>query len=557
MLAIGSTGRPRLLALAVPVIALLSRPAPGAAPAGSPAGAGSAAGAVTERAMLDETAALARALGQARRSPFRIDWERRLVSAAEARAVAEAIVRGGVSPAEVELDEKLLQRLGLLDAGASYLDALTAALTMSGAPAGFYDPSARRLLVPSFIPLPEQRPVLAHEIAHALQDQRFGLRRFLKATPDGRRGLSFDATLARQALIEGDAAVLAMEVIDPRGTFPAPLELTEMVQRARDGLGAAFAGRGVAATGPARAPSPSLSAATPEASAPALSSAAVSPSSPPRFLRELRAFPYIDGFAFVARARETASWATIDGMWSRPPDSTAQILHPEKYERRQDPAALELPPLPLMGEGLRLARADTLGELLVRIWLSSPGPTSEAPLSPAIAERAATGWRGDRVAIYLPIGLASASAPRAPPPLAIAEASGGADGGVTPPAPNAGGVALAWLTQWDSDADAADFLDGVEPRLAALAASEGGVGAEGTPTTDPIARPARPAVWRSRAGDSIFAVERRGALVALLLGAPPAALPSLGTMLDALSPRPGDRSRRPRPVKRDRDRDSR
>lgn len=204
-----------------------------------------------------------------------------------------------------------------------------------------------------------------------------------------------------------------------------------------------------------------------------------------------------------------------------------------------------------MGDGLRLARADTLGELLVRIWLSSPGPTSEALLSPEIAERAATGWRGDRVAVYLPAAQAAASEAHVPPPVVSAEASAAADGGVSPTAAAAGGAALAWLTQWDSDADAADFLDRVAPRLAALA------GADGTPATDAVDCPASPAVWRARAGDSIFAVERRGTLVALLLGAPEAALPSLGTMLDALSPRSGDRSRRPRPVKRERDRDTR
>lgn len=443
--------------------------------------------------MLDETTALSQVLGRARRTPMRLDWQRRLVSAADARAAAEATVRGGAPPAETEVDEKLFQRLGLLDSGASYVDRLAGAVGRE--PVGFYDPSTRRLSVPDFISLPEQRPTLAHEIAHAVQDQRFGLRRFLKVSPDGRRGLSFDEQLAREALIEGDASVLAMEAIDPHGEFPATLELAETVERARDGALTAFAAQ------------------------------------TPRFLRELLAFPYVDGFAFVARVRTSSSWAAIDAIWSRPPESTAQILHPEKYDRRQSPTEIELPPLPLMGDGLRLARADTLGELLVRIWLAAPGPglAADPLLSPGVAERAATGWRGDRVAIYVPV---TADAP-APP---------AADGGV--PAPVRGGPALAWLTAWESDADADDFLQSAAPRLAALAAGTESEIAVPIDTSD------RPGVWRERAGDSVFAAQRRGVFVAVLLGAPEAAVPSLGAMLDVVSPRRGDRTRRARPTKR-------
>ena len=470
--------------------------------------------------MLEETTALAQALGRARRAPVKIDWQRRLVGAADARAAAEAIVRGGASPAETEVDEKLFQRLGLLAAGASYLDRLAGAVGRD--PVGFYDPSSRRLSVPDFVSLPEQRPTLAHEIAHAYQDQRFGLRRFVnmgtlggfpnppatgsgggpasaqrvKVTPDGRRGLSFDEQLARQALVEGDASVLSMEAIDPRGAFPAPLELAATAQRAREGAGPGFAAQ------------------------------------TPRFLRELLAFPYVEGFAFVARERATASWAAIDAMWARPPESTTQVLHPEKYDRRQSPIEIELPPLPLMGDGLRLARADTLGELLLRIWLAAPGPglAADPLLTPETAERAATGWRGDRVAIYVPAAADAPPAPAVP------------DGGT--PAPARTGAALAWLTTWESDGDADDFLQSVAPRLAALAA-----GGE-SELAFPLDTADRPMVWHERTGDSVFAIQRRGTAVALLLGAPETATPSLGTMLDVLSPKRGDRARRAKPAKR-------
>ena len=469
------------------VLSAVGRPAP--APASpSPVSPSSV---VSEEMMLVETEALARAVGEARKARVVVDWERRLVDRTEARAIAEAVVRDAVAAggdrADSEVDAQVFLRLGLLTTSdARYADLISAAAARD--PVGFYDPTARRLYVPSYIPLPEQRLVLAHEIAHALQDQRFGLRRFLKITPDGRRGLSVDAELARQAVIEGDAAVLALEAVDPRALFPAPPELAEVAQRARAGL---------AGTAADRPESP------------------VSPVSP-RFLRELLAFPTLEGFTFVARARGRASWAAIDAIWARPPESTAQILHPEKYDRRVSAAGLEIPPLPLMGDGWRWARAETFGELLLRVWLSS--------------ERAAAGWRGDRMAIYLP------AIPPAPPGGDVAGAGGG-DAGSSEAGGAGAGAALAWLTAWDGEADADDFLQAVVPRLAALAA--GGAAPEPGAPADTSGQPV---VWHARADDTIYAAARRGALVALLLGAPPAALPSLATMLDG--PRPGAPSRR-------------
>jgi hypothetical protein len=116
------------------------------------------------------------------------------------------------------------------------------------------------------------------------------------------------------------------------------------------------------------------------------------------------------------------------------------------------------------------------------------------------------------------------------------------DGGT--PAPARTAAALAWLTTWESDGDADDFLQSVAPRLAALAA-----GGE-SEIAVPLDTAERPMVWHERTGDSVFAIQRRGTAVALLLGAPETATPSLGTMLDVLSPKRGDRARRAKPAKR-------
>src|SRR5258708_35699467 len=68
--------------------------------------------------------------------------------------------------------------------------------------AGYYDPKRRQFHLADWIDLDGQRPIMAHELTHALQDQHFNLRRF-EHWPKG----DSDAELAVHALIEGDATL--------------------------------------------------------------------------------------------------------------------------------------------------------------------------------------------------------------------------------------------------------------------------------------------------------------------------------------------------------------
>src|SRR5882724_10270756 len=79
---------------------------------------------VSEEMMLVETDALARAVGEARKVRVLVDWQRRLIDRAEARADAEAIVRGSLASArpDTEADAQVFRRLGLLPSDARYVD---------------------------------------------------------------------------------------------------------------------------------------------------------------------------------------------------------------------------------------------------------------------------------------------------------------------------------------------------------------------------------------------------------------------------------------------------
>ena len=64
--------------------------------------------------------------------------------------------------------------------------------------AGFYDPYRKTLYIADWLPVDMQRPALAHEIQHALQDQHFDLKKL--ARPLKSEG---DRQLAQAAVVEG------------------------------------------------------------------------------------------------------------------------------------------------------------------------------------------------------------------------------------------------------------------------------------------------------------------------------------------------------------------
>jgi len=102
------------------------------------------------------------------------------------------------TPDEVRQEARVLKRLGLLPADVDY-EKLLLDLLMEQV-AGFYDPFAAKLYIADWLPLEMQRPALAHEIEHALQDQHFDLRAFQGYV----RGQT-DTMVAHSCLAEGDA----------------------------------------------------------------------------------------------------------------------------------------------------------------------------------------------------------------------------------------------------------------------------------------------------------------------------------------------------------------
>jgi len=219
--------------------------------------------------------------------------------------------------------------------------------------AAYYDPIGKTMVLANWLGPDAQRDALTHELVHALQDRQVDLDTFL-VSPPGRS----DETLARQAVIEGEAVALSLDLtLSRQGQSLDRLADVESYQRAIDS----------SATGPV------------------LSRA-------PRFVRSMLTFPYAAGLGFVHELRRRSPWSQVRALYRDPPRSTAQILHPELYfDRRQPPVVVPFPDLAdALGPGGQLVIEDDAGEFGLReILRQHLGDQADA-----------AGWRGDRYAVW-------------------------------------------------------------------------------------------------------------------------------------------------------------
>lgn len=200
-----------------------------------------------------------------------------------------------MTPAEMHATEVSLRKFGLAPADFDYRSFMIKLLTEQVA--GYYDPKAQEFHLADWLELEGQKPVMAHELTHALQDQHFNLRRFEK-WPHG----DSDAELAAHALIEGDAT-LAM-----------------MVYMAKNPLVALAFGRSLT-TGVATEQYDKA----------------------PRAMRESLIFPYLQGSEWATQIYRKGGWNMVSNAFTRLPLSSEQILHAEKYFNYERPIKIVLP----------------------------------------------------------------------------------------------------------------------------------------------------------------------------------------------------------------------
>ena len=252
------------------------------------------------------------------------------------------------TPAEMHAAEVLLKAFGLAPKDFAYRTFLIKLLTEQVA--GYYDPKAQQFYLADWIELEGQKPVMAHELTHALQDQHFNLKRFEK-WPKG----DSDAELAAHALIEGDAT-LAMTIYMTRN----PLVAIAFIR--------SLGSQEIASEQFRQAP---------------------------RALRESLLFPYEEGSSWATQLYKRGGWEMVSQAFTKLPQSSEQILHADKYFAYEAPQKLTLPDFkPILGLRWKRIDYDVNGEwgcyLILDEYLNDQ----------AESKQASAGWAGDRFALY-------------------------------------------------------------------------------------------------------------------------------------------------------------
>jgi hypothetical protein len=249
-------------------------------------------------------------------------------------------------------DMRALGRLaaagGVLPEGTD-LAALAGSFTAISA-AATYSPLDKQVLL---VDRNADRYLLAHEFTHALQDQRFDLMKLLVVRP-----YDFDRTEALFAVIEGDALNVQRraeegESYERKSLDDITKQERERFQFYRKEVGALF----------------------------------------PPLLIETFSFRYRDGARLVEEARRKAGVRGVDELFTRPPLSSEQVLHPEKYFQNERPLDVRLDEARFQSNGWQLVTSTPLGEIGVRGLLM-------AGVSEKDATRAAAGWGGDRAFLF-------------------------------------------------------------------------------------------------------------------------------------------------------------
>ncbi len=219
--------------------------------------------------------------------------------------------------------------------------------------AGYYEPADGTMYMANDLGDEEASATLAHELVHALQDQRWNL-----ADRSKYRAGQGDRSEAVSALAEGDATSAMFDV---------------MIERAAPGQGK------TAIDMPDELFSDQIRAGMndgPGAKA-------------PHIMKTSLVSPYIYGTLFVHALRRQGGWAAVNGAWDNPPTTSEQVLHMDKWVAHEAPIAIAAPTFASLGAGWRGVDEDSEGELGTRLayeeWMDAK----------AAAELSA-GWGGDR-----------------------------------------------------------------------------------------------------------------------------------------------------------------
>jgi hypothetical protein len=293
--------------------------------------------------------------------PIKHEVKPRLTTRPEVEKYLNEKMRDDKDAKRMERSEIVLKKFGLLDADFHLQSFLVQLLDEQIA--AYYDSKTKTVNLLDWIAPDTQKPVLAHELTHALQDQRVNLDKWQNQTSDDlshsfaddKKHVATDEDdTAREAVLEGQA----MAVFVDYSLAPAHKSLRsspELIENLLDNM-------------------------TDDGDSPVLSRA-------PLLLQESLLFPYRDGLKFEAAlvADSPAPAAAYAAVLDRPPASSYEIMNPHAYEQQAKVPLLTMPDIhPVIDGEYSPYDIGVMGELDVRILAELFGGTqTAAQLTPA------------------------------------------------------------------------------------------------------------------------------------------------------------------------------
>src|SRR5215813_4966443 len=349
--------------------------------------------------------------------PVKHSVKKAMVSREEVEKYIGDKFKDDVDRIRFERSELVLKKFGLLPRQFKLHDFLIKLLGEQVA--GYYDEKKKTINLLDWVALEMQKPVMAHELTHALQDQSFDLNKLMKKDEEiEKRGpedpnalIKIDEeSTARTAIMEGQAMIVFADFVlnsmdtdgacDGDAPCPIPnkrsvadfpkfvdLMLAQMDKEKGDSL---------------------------------LDNA-------PLLLREELIFPYSRGMKFIAQLMTAGGkQLAFTRVMERMPTTSREILQPEEYLAGRVIPPLLMPDFSFLKNDFEAFDAGAVGQLDVSILLKQY-------TEDAVADRLSPEWRGGS---YYAVGRK----------------------GAKPPDPNSTAhVGLIYVSKWSSEQVAREF----------------------------------------------------------------------------------------------------
>ena len=314
--------------------------------------------------------------------PIKSTVKRQLTSRAEVERYLKVKFDDDDDAKRLQRDEIILKKFGLLDHDFDLKPFLLALLKEQIE--AYYDTKTKTVNMLDWVDVDEQKPVLAHELTHALQDQHVDLDKWGDQTPmdvshnaheDTDHIAKDEIDTAREAVTEGQAtAVMVDNVLKPMGkSLVKDPDVVDFVKQQMIG----------GDDSPVMARAPLL-------------------------LSESMLFPYREGLSFEQDLwMDHGQAAAFVGVLDKPPTSSWEIINPRVFEQGQVPVVPLLPDIhPLLDATYRPYDIGQVGQLDLHILTELfGGQSATRDLTPAWD--GGIYWAGQRLSAKTPAELAS------------------------------------------------------------------------------------------------------------------------------------------------------